>query len=359
MSAEYPSFPSAASPSVMAAEFQDPQASGAGEADWPAAAEDTVLASCPGKDCTCGGAPKKEDCGCGCGGARKAAIEAPPARVYALGQVGIDFGTEARRDSIAQYMRGKSPTNDKALLAHLGSNAGAEDVERVIWTLRLDNTPVYALQPVGAFAANAYARILHAYKLQIEKTVPLFAVPGRIAGSVRLMSGETVPVLVPAARGLLAWDVEEAVAGFVDDFDRTLAGDAGQAEKDEHARQVRSMREALPGLLEDFRNLITRKYRNLGIAGAERALNYAATAAFRVYQVLTEVVKSGLVMDDIAVSKSAVSRPGSDCYDVRLRLFVPANITASLRIFQFTVDVSDTIPVNIGEPASWSERPTR
>lgn len=49
---------------------------------------------------------------------------------------------------------------------------------------------------------------------------------------------------------------------------------------------------------------------------------------------------------------------GSDCYDVQLRMFRPSDVTASLRIFQFTLDVSDTIPVNVGEISTWNERPT-
>ena len=357
MQAEHPSSIPTTPPAAIAAELQEARASGQGEPGrHRPGADDAVLPSCAGKDCTYGEA--KKDCGCGCGGARKAAVEAPPARIYALGQIGIDFGTESRRDSIAQFMRGKSPTDEKALIAYL-ANAGAEDVERLIWTVRLDNTPIYALQPVGAFAANGYARLLQAYKLQVERTVPLFAIPGRAAGSVRLMSGESVPLLVPLTRGLLAWDVADAVSDFISEFDRSLSRDADDDEKARHAEQVESMRGALPQLLEDFRSLVTRKYRNLGIAGSERALNYAATAAFRVYQVLVEVVKAGLVMDDIAVLKSPACRPGSDCYDVQLRLFVPADITAPLRVFQFTVDVSDTIPVHIGEVSIWSERPTR
>jgi cyanobactin maturation PatA/PatG family protease len=53
-------------------------------------------------DCGCGcGGEKKE---CGCGGANKAAGQDAPQLVYVLGQIGYDFGTEARRDSIRQFM---------------------------------------------------------------------------------------------------------------------------------------------------------------------------------------------------------------------------------------------------------------
>jgi cyanobactin maturation PatA/PatG family protease len=235
--------------------FAPPAATGA----WPPAvtaaehtarpaSADAVEAACAGKACGCGGAG---DCGCGCGGARKAAIDAPPALVYALGQIGFDYASEARRDSIAQFMRGRSPSDEKAVLAYLSTGGGAEDIERMIWTIRLDSTPIYAIQPVGAFAAGGYARILQAYRLQLEKDVPLVAVPGRIAGSVRLMSGETVPVIVPAARGILSWDVADAVESFIDEFAKSISRDATEEEGAAHERETQAMRDKLPGLLAD------------------------------------------------------------------------------------------------------------
>jgi cyanobactin maturation PatA/PatG family protease len=79
-----------------------------------------VTASCAGEQCGCGGAPK--DCGCGCGGAKKAAASAPPL-VYALGQIGYDFGSVARRDSIAQFNRGGGRKTTKRWLNICGAPA--------------------------------------------------------------------------------------------------------------------------------------------------------------------------------------------------------------------------------------------
>jgi hypothetical protein len=313
----------------------------------PAASQPQPIAA------SCGG----EDCGCGCGGAKKAAVEAPPALVYALGQIGHDFVTEARRDSIAQFMRGASPDDPKALLAHLSSDAGREDGERIVWTIMLDSTPIYAIQPVGAYAALGYERLLQCFAMQTRGETSLFAFPGRVAGSVRLMSGETVPVIIPAARAILPWDVPQSLRVFLEEFAGSLPEGATAAQKKEHEKQIEDIRGRLPRLLWDFRNLVTRKYRNLGLSGRDRALNFASTAAFRVFQVLREIVGSELVLDDVAVTRSPACRPGSDCYDVHLRMFTPADARAALRVFQFTLDVSDTIPVNVGEVSSWSERP--
>lgn len=312
-----------------------------------------VAASCAGKECSCGGGGAK-DCGCGCGGTGKAA---EPALVYALGQLGYDFGSEARRDSILQYVRRTTGDEERRLIAHLSSEAGRPDIERMIWTLNLDKTPIYALQPVGAFADKAYLSLLRAFQQQNSGEATLFAVPGRVAGSVRLMSGETVPVLALAARGLMAWDVAETVKGFVQSMRGSLDKDATDGEKADLEKRIGEIEGGLSPFLSDFRNMMTRKYRNLGITGRDRALNYASTSAFRAFEIIEQASGEKMVLDDIAVVKSAACRPGSDCYDVRLTMFIPSDVKASLRVFQFTLDVSDTIPVNIGEISFWSERP--
>lgn len=323
------------------------------DADIPrAVAEMAVTASCGDKDC-----------GCGCGGAKSSAAENRPQLVYALGQIGFDFGTESRRDSVAQFMRGKSPTDAKALIKHLASPEGGEDIERLIWTVVLDNTPIYAIQPVGAFAYAGYARILEAFRQQIdlatkrEKETIIFAVPGRVAGSVRLMSGETVPLLVPSSRGIIAWDVDAAIKALIDQEEKEAEKDETDEARNDRSQRIKAMREALQGFLRDFRNLIMRKYRNLGLLGRERALNFAATSTYRVFDILNDILGLKLILDDIVVLKSPSCRAGSECYDVQLRMFTPSDTTASLHIFQFTLDVSDTIPVNIGDVSSWRERP--
>jgi hypothetical protein len=55
------------------------------------------------------------------------------------------------------------------------------------------------------------------------------------------------------------------------------------------------------------------------------------------------------------VEKSPICRPDSDCYDVKLSFFDPENNQRSNQVFRFTIDVSDVIPVTIGEIRSWSQ----
>ena len=335
----------------------------------PSTSESDVTASCAEGQCGCGGTPK--DCGCGCGGAKKAAA-VPPQLVYALGQIGYDFGSVTRRDSIAQFNKGVWPENDEALIEYL-RDEGAEDVERLIWVLKLDGTPIYALRPIGAFAPHAYTRILDAFagQLGIEpagepapkkgekrkkpEKVLLTAVPGYIGGSVQLISGETVPILVPSSRGIMPWNIKAAIDDFFDEAKRRAESDEAIGAR---LTDILNDEERLRTFLEDFRNLATRKYRNLGITGRDRALNYATTSTFRVFEALNHIALTNFLLDDIEISRSAACRSGSECYDVRLRLFISSDIKASLRILQFTVDVSDTIPVNIGEVSAWNERPT-
>ena len=64
--------------------------------------------------------------------------------VYALGQLGYDFISEARRDSIEQQMGGNPGAPDQ-LLAYLEANPW--DAASIIWTLNFDTTPIYAIQP--------------------------------------------------------------------------------------------------------------------------------------------------------------------------------------------------------------------
>jgi hypothetical protein len=55
------------------------------------------------------------------------------------------------------------------------------------------------------------------------------------------------------------------------------------------------------------------------------------------------------------VVKSPIGRPDSDCYDVKLRFVDPENLQRSRTVKRFTIDVSDVMPVTIGQMRSWSE----
>lgn len=301
-------------------------------------------------DCGCGGT-SASSCNCGCKGA--ATPPAKPQIVYAIGKLGFDLQTEARRDSIQQYMsKGKFISDPNHLLEYIEDNP--EDAERVVWTLKLGATPIYAIRPVGAYAYGAYEKIIDLFTRQLidpkdrdkekaAKHVPLVAVPGVLAGTVRLLSGETVPVLVPNVRGITGWNAKTVID--------TVAKEIGDA------RIRRTFEQEAPEGLANFLARVERQYRNLGIAGADRALNFAATAAYRVVEVLSEVIPQKLELDDIGVKPSAVCRPGSECYDIDLRFFNPTEVRLPYLTFRFTIDVSDVVPVGLDKVTWWKERP--
>ena len=290
--------------------------------------------------CSCGGKGPGEDghkCDCGCGGEAK-----KPQLVYALGKLGYDFGSEARRDSLVQAM--DSDANNPLLpdqwLRYL--NANPFDASSVIWTLNLDATPIYAIQPVGAFAASGYERLREALNAQLNEGVELISVPGVIGGSVRLQSGQVVPVIVPAIRGMYSWATRPLVEHVLG------AVPTAAAERDTYER--------FSAGLTNFLDRVYYDLRNLGITGEERALNYSATNAVQIADVIRSSTQDQLDLDSLAVKKSPVCRPDSECYDVELSFFNPANTNTANRVYRFTVDVSDVIPVTVGTVRSWTRR---
>ncbi len=261
---------------------------------------------------------------CGCKGSNTAQI------VYAIGQLGTDFGTEARQDSFSQAM-----PPDMSLLDYLNDNP--YESQSLIWTLNLDATPIYAIIPSGPYASVTYDR-LRSYLG--DENVERISVPGYISGSVRLMSGQVVPVIIPEVRGIYSWSVSALVTAVMPQLE---------------AVNSNISEEGLRSQIEDYLSRIYYDYRNLGVTPEERALNFSATNAFQAAAAITQATGSQRVLDSIFVEKSPICRPDSNCYDVKLSFFDPENHLRSNRIFRFTIDVSDVIPVTIGQMRSWSQ----
>jgi hypothetical protein len=99
------------------------------------------------------------------------------------------------------------------LLAFLGSDNRAYKafLPAVVWTLNIDNTPIYAIKPDGTFAKETYETILEFYTEQIQKRSDRVAIPGTIKGSTRLYSGQVVPVICPEVRGMANWKTTQIV----------------------------------------------------------------------------------------------------------------------------------------------------
>ncbi len=273
--------------------------------------------------------------------------------VYVLGTLGYDFGTEARRDTFKQLMPPfefagnmvpANPYDARQMVDYLAGNIS--EARSLIWTLNIELTPVYAIDPTGPFASETYHALQELLEGQIqaednEEYVERVSIPGILTGrSVKLYSGQVIPVVEPqSTRGLYGWKVNNLVNAAMEAV-RAEGGDAGE----ERIRQT----------LDGFLNRIYYDLRNLATTSQDRALNFAVTNAFQAAQTFSQAVAVGMELDSVTVEKSPFCRLDSDCWDVKLKFFDPENNRRAKKIYRFTIDVSDLVPVTMGEVRSWS-----
>lgn len=278
----------------------------------------------------------------------------PSNLVYALGTIGYDFGSEARRDSFKQLMPAASmdgilvpanPYDARQIVDYLG--ASPSEGKALIWTLNQELTPIYAIEPVGSFGADVYdvlQQLLAGQVLASDSSdyIERASIPGWVTDkTVTLLSGQVLPAIkVNNIRGIYGWKVNALVAAA-----QETVRDRAQETPDEEAMQ-RS--------LTSFLNRIYYDLRSLGQLARDRALNFAATNAFQAASTFAPAVATGMELDSIDVEKSPFCRINSDCWDVKLKFFDPENSRRAKKVYRFTIDVSDNIPVTLGEVRSWS-----
>ncbi|ASU82113.1 hypothetical protein CDO52_04345 [Nocardiopsis gilva YIM 90087] len=285
-----------------------------------------------------------------------------PARVpaqrlaYAQGVLGYDFATEARRDSFKQLMAPvevggahvpANPYDPNHMVAHLRENPSESSA--LIWTLNLDLTPIYAIEPNGGYTVGVYERLVDFLSRQLEcddgaNFVDRVSIPGKLPGrTVKLFSGQEVPVVeVELKRGLYGWSVTSLANAVAE------AGAAG-------AKKGNPSADTLRAAVAEFLTRVYYDLRNFGATSRDRALNFAATNAVQARDTLAQALSQGLALQDIDVEKSPFARPDSDCWDVKLRFFDPENSRRAKRVYRFTVDVKDVMPVTVGDIRSWPE----
>ena len=273
--------------------------------------------------------------------------------VYVIGTLGYDFGSEARRDSFKQLMPAvtigntqipANPYDARQMVDYLANNLS--EAKSLIWTLNMELTPIYAIEAVGSFAREVYEALQELLAGEVEaedaeRYIERVSIPGKLTGrTVKLFSGQVVPVIEPVSpRGIYGWRVN------------TLVGSALEAVRGE---QAGADDEQMRRSLSSFLNRVYYDLRNLGQTSQDRALNFAATNAFQAAQTFSTAVAAGMELDSIAVTKSPFCRMDSDCWDVQLKFFDPENNRRAKKVFRFTIDVSDFIPVTLGEVRSWS-----
>jgi cyanobactin maturation PatA/PatG family protease len=277
--------------------------------------------------------------------------------VFAIGTIGYDFGTEARRDSFRQLMpmvhdRPASPYSTEQMIDYLEANPS--ESTKLIWTFNLELTPIYAIEAELPYAREVYDFLRKTLKGQIQEEsspgyVSRVSLPGVLLNrTVRLFSGQVVPVVVAQFRGLWSWNVNAVVDAVLARFDH----------------------EAHEGIRASLLNFLDKVYyelRNLGQTSPDRALNYSATNAFQASEAMSRALHpkhvvpgAGLyTLDSISVSKSPFCRMDSDCWDVKLSFFDPDNERRARMVMRFTVDVSDELPVTLGPVRHWTESSAR
>lgn len=334
-----------------------------------------VMPSCKGEGgCSCGGGGGGEKCSCG-GGENGAGDNRPPL-VYALGTLSYDFGTQARFDSIAaEIIVGEQPTERRprgekgkprpneppaprpvgpipasidtfSLLNHL------EDApfvaESIIWTLNLDATPIYAIRPDGAYAAQTYDRLRQFLAEQVDEKVRAerVAIPGYVIGTQTLLTGQKVGVIAPEIRGMANWTTGALVEALL-----------GKRPDEKATKQDRENFQRKEDGFTNFLNRVYFEVRNMGLEPRDRALNYAATNAMEFERVFEAQARAGRQLDQIDVERSPVCRLDSDCWDVVLYFFNPEDVLGEARrAVRLTIDVSDVVPVAIGDIREWAVR---
>jgi hypothetical protein len=277
--------------------------------------------------------------------------------VFALGNVGFDFATEARRDTFKQQMppvltaQGTpvppNPYDVRQLVSYLKQNPS--EAKELIWTLNLELTPVYAIEPCGPYGEEVYRTLVELLDSQSVSPSDLayvnrVSVPGVLTGdTVKLFSGQTVPgVAVDSKRGVHGWQVNQVIKAALEVVTSVIPPE-----------KLATVKAQVIGAVTSFLNRIYYEYRNLGVTSPERALNFAVTNIVQTAVSFALALSAGKELGTIDVKKSPYCRLDSDCWDVQLKFFDPENIHRSWTVLRFAVDVSDKLPVTLGDVVQW------
>jgi cyanobactin maturation PatA/PatG family protease len=276
-------------------------------------------------------------------------------RVYVLGSIGYDFGSEARRDSFKQLMPAveidgimvpANPYDARQLVNYLAENPSEH--KSLIWTINQELNPIYAIEVKGGFAADVYEMLQLMLAGQIEPEysdnfIERVSIPGQLTDKkIELFSGQEVPVItVNNIRGMYGWKVNSLVDAALQILSEELA--------DTNEIQMRRS-------LSSFLKRVYFDLQNLGQTAKDRALNFAATNAFQAASSFAQAISTGMELDTIEVEKSPFCRINSDCWDIKLKFFDPDRGLRAKKVYLFTIDVSYLIPVTLGEVRSWSVR---
>ena len=103
-----------------------------------------------------------------------------------------------------------NPYDARQMVDYLAANPS--ESKALIWTLNLELTPIYAVEPVGPFGHQVYSVLCELLTGEVEAEhaetyIQRVSVPGLLSGrTARLFSGQVVPVIeLGNVRGLYGW----------------------------------------------------------------------------------------------------------------------------------------------------------
>jgi len=221
----------------------------------------------------------------------------------------------------------------------------------VIWTLMQDQVPLYAIKAEPYYADSVYDVLRTAVRNQAlppdaEDYVARVSVPAlKTDSTVRLFSGQVVPVIVAQRRGMYSWNESRLIGEVIG----SLREGDDQLTFDEPTVRM---------TLRAFLDRVYFECRNLGQDPRDRALNFTVTNAYQFGAQIARGLLTGRMnvpgaqefiytLDTIEVVKSPYCRIGSDCWDVRIKWFNPNNNLSAKSVFQLTIDVNDVLPVSL------------
>jgi hypothetical protein len=288
-----------------------------------------------------------------------------------------------------------NPYDPVQMLSHLVHQPS--EARALIWTMNLELTPIYALNPFGPYGADVYEQFIWilagqmvaqgfekqvvkilkespVYAAKLERAVrsgegvpdyERFALPGQQNDqTTKLFSGQIVPgVDVAETRGVVGWNISQLIT----QARRQVLNEENLRRQQENTKRAKNQQ--LPPVTElpaedeidldqnirDFLNKLYYELRNLGQMSQDRAMNFGATNAFQAVRTLVDAQAKRLALDTVAAQKSPYMRVDSDSWDILLRFFDPKNLNVARTVYRFSVDVSDVMPVLVGEVRQWTE----
>jgi len=303
----------------------------------------------------------------------------PEQQVYAFGQIDYDFESWTRYEWFKQEMTALNyanpitdpdhkvigyqpfgnPLHKHSMLDFLEDNRNYPGaVASLIWTLTINDIPIYAIRPQGSYTAETYRILVDFLRDQVVGDTVIddhdpndvknyksdrMAVAGHIVGNTMLLNGQVVPVIEPSPRGLHNWSTSRLIALVLATFGEGSNTPAGKV---------------LADTLWQLFDKLYFQLQNLGVTSADRAINMAGTNVYALVETWAQKAKnqSGplLMIQDIRAEPAKVARPGTDSWDVIVTMFNPAaTLTEARHVTRITIDVGDVMPVVVGRAVTW------